>query len=345
MSPRDRIGLLGAGLLALTLPACGALPVTRPVAMADSDSEYAQGPYSPTMPAVAVSRPVAAARVRTAEPPLTGWRLEPPTPMPVEVVPARAELPAIEPVRVTAISSPAPEKLPVADQTAPALPAQAPPPAAKPDTPLVEAVRCYQNKSPDQAAQHLRNCDPTSRELLACLLPLAVRLGEGDLAQADPQDLAALVEQVQALMVPLRERAALEVPKLCFCRPVTSQDKAGVYELLDANHLFRPGEMVALYMEVRNFTCAAHGGDYRTHVATAVEVQDERGHVVYQFKIDRSEPSLSPRQDFSNGVRFALPPLPAGAYTLWLKATDLPTGRTARRSLDFRVTTVPARQG
>ena len=32
--------------------------------------------------------------------------------------------------------------------------------------------------------------------------------------------------------------------------------------------------------------------------------------------------------------------MPAGAYTLWLKVTDGPTGRTARRALDFRVTTV-----
>jgi hypothetical protein len=32
--------------------------------------------------------------------------------------------------------------------------------------------------------------------------------------------------------------------------------------------------------------------------------------------------------------------MPAGAYTLWLKVTDVPTGRTTRRALDFRVTTV-----
>ena len=29
--------------------------------------------------------------------------------------------------------------------------------------------------------------------------------------------------------------------------------------------------------------------------------------------------------------------LPAGAYALWVKVTDVPTGRTAQRSTDFRV--------
>jgi hypothetical protein len=339
MSPLNRYGIVGVILIALGLPACDSYQIVRRPAYAEGD--YAPAPSQTTMPAVAVSRPDTARPVRVPPADAASARpVDPQAQVPVEVIPMKAEMPAVEPVRVAPAGAPA---APGGDgPSAATTVAKAP---ARPDSPVVEALRCYLNKSPEQAAQHLKTCDPTSRDLLACLLPLAVRLGEGDLSRADPQDLATLLEQVQGLLAPLRERAALEIPKLCFCRPVATPGKSGVYELLEENHLFRAGEVVALYMEVRNFTCAARGGDFRTHIATAVEIHDERGQMVYHFNIDKADPSLSPRHDFSNGVRFGLPALPAGSYTLTMRVTDVPTGRTARRSLDFRVTTVPVRQG
>jgi hypothetical protein len=77
-------------------------------------------------------------------------------------------------------------------------------------------------------------------------------------------------------------------------------------------------------------------------VQTAIEVHNDRGETVWRSDPPpRSEPTLSPRQDYCHVGRFALPAnTPPGAYTLWLKVTDVPTGRTARRPLDFRVTTV-----
>jgi hypothetical protein len=254
----------------------------------------------------------------------------------------RAEGPAAggyaQPAGLTAA---APETSP--DRVPPAAPPTGPA-LGRAEAPVVEAVRCYQSQAPAQAAQALQGCDRTSRDLLTCLLPLAVRLGEGDLPRADPQDVAALVEQLEGLLGPLRERAALQIPKLFFCRPVAAPAKFGKYEVLDENHLFHPADKVALYMELRNFACEPHAGDYRTHIATAVEVRDEQGRVVLRFSDERADPSLSPRQDFCQVGQFTLPrELPAGAYTLWLKVTDVPTGRAAKRSLDFRVTTVPAR--
>jgi hypothetical protein len=210
------------------------------------------------------------------------------------------------------------------------------------ESPLIAALRCYMNKSPEQAARTLESMDQADREVLTALLPLAVRLGDGALKSADPQDLAAVVADVQAVVGPLRERAALVVPKLCFCRPVAAPPRFGKYDLLEENHLFRPGEVVGLYFEVRNFTSAPHGIDYRTQVQTAVEIHDDRGETVWRCDPPpRSEPTLSPQQDYCHVGRFALPAaMPAGAYTLWLKVTDVPTGRTTRRALDFRVTTV-----
>jgi hypothetical protein len=159
---------------------------------------------------------------------------------------------------------------------------------------------------------------------------------------ADPQDIAVLVANIETLLGPFRERAAVEVPKLCFCRPVAGQARFGMYDLLEENHLFRPGEVVGLYVEVRNFTSVPQGSDYRTQVQTAIEIHNDRGETVWRCDPPpQTDPSLSPRQDYCHVGRFALPSnMPAGAYTLWLKVIDVPTGRTTRRSLDFRVTTV-----
>jgi hypothetical protein len=310
------------------LPACcTTCPLLNPARVPEGDVEPTVA-AGPTMPAVRVGRraetdrPVRLWLRETLTARVPGRRLDPPVPLSVEVAAERVDAVTAEPVRVQEPSPAAVERV---------------------DPPLIEALRCYQNKSPEQAAEYLRQCDRAGREMLSCLLPMAVKLAESDIAKADPQDLAALAEQVQCLLTPLRERAALEIPKLCFCRPVTTAGRSGVYELLDENHLFRPGEWVALYMEVRNFTCSPRGEDFRTHIGTAIEIRDEHGQVLRHYDIDNADPSLSPRHDFCNGLRFPLPSLPPGAYTLELKATDVPSGRTAKRSLDFRVTTVPAK--
>jgi len=177
-----------------------------------------------------------------------------------------------------------------------------------------------------------------SPERPSAIVSLAMKLSDGSLLRADPQDVAAAVEQVNTLLAPLRTRAALEIPKLCFCRPIAAPARFGAYERLDENHRFRPGEMVAVYMELRNFSCTPKDGDFATHVVSTVEIHDADGKIVFRFDSpDRADSSLSPRQDYCHVGRFTLPVLPAGAYTLCLKATDVPTGRTARRSLDFRL--------
>jgi hypothetical protein len=294
--------------------------------------DHDPAPYEETLPAIPVRRPAEAKPAAVPRPPAR---------LPAEVVQTRADVPATPGPTVAAVP------LPVIESPRQS-PSPSPPPASpspvRADAPVVEALRCFQNKAPDQAAQALQDCDRTSRGLLSCLLPLAVRLGECDLARADPQDVATLVEQVQGLLGPLRERAALQIPKLCFCLPVAAPARFGQYELLDENRPFRPGERAALYAELRNFTCQPHAGNFQTHILTAVVIQDEQGGVVLEFSGKRTDPSLSPRQDFCQVAHFEVPPnLPAGAYTLWLKVTDVPTGRTAKRALAFRVTTVPAR--
>jgi hypothetical protein len=259
--------------------------------------------------------------------------------------------PAIETAAAEAPAVPAPERTTIQlvrnerpDAPAPARPAKAPSiqlqsiePIECPDSPLIAAVRSYERRQPDAAAQSLAALDALPRDLLTAIIPLAVRLSDGSLHRDDPQDIAALIERCNAALCVLRTRAALEIPKLCFCRPLAAPARFGAYERLDENHRFRPGETIGVYMELRNFSCVPQQGEFATHVQCSVEIRDADDRVVFRFDAERCEPTLSPRQDYCHVGRFVLPPLPPGSYTLWLKATDAPTGRQARRSLDFRV--------
>jgi hypothetical protein len=74
-----------------------------------------------------------------------------------------------------------------------------------------------------------------------------------------------------------------------------------------------------------------------------VEIRDYRGEKVWLNNFGaKSYLSKSQRHDFFN--RYEIPlagSFPPGRYTLWLYVDDVPTGRTASRSLDFEV--APAR--
>lgn len=303
------------GLALFALPAC--LSCSRP----SEQAEFSQNPYS-------VDGHLGSGQNSASN------RVPAPNPSP----PAAAN-PSVDPLlKQTRHDGPAP----VVPQVAPVAPTprvelRPIEPNDPPESPLVLALRNFENRQPQQAVRNLDGCDRTHRELLANLLPLAVRLGDGSLNRADPQDVAAVIEQLNIALAPLRARAALEMPKLCFCRPLAAPARFGAYEQLEDNHRFRPGETVGLYMELKNFACLPHDSQFATHVASSVEIRDAGGNIVFRFDCERTEPSLSARQDYCHIGRFALPALPSGAYTLWLKATDVPTGRTARRSLDFRV--------
>jgi hypothetical protein len=211
-------------------------------------------------------------------------------------------------------------------------------PRPVPDPTLVSAVRCYLDKRPADAVLWLDQFDKSNRELLLCLLPIVTRLGEGSLGQADPREIAVLLAQLDRVAAMLRPRAELVVSKLCFCRRI--KDSFGVYEPWEENHPFRRGDQIELYVELRNFFAQQVGSFYRIHLASRVEIRDYQGTLVkdYGFR-DRDYPDLSRslRYDFHNRFSFTVPNIPRGDYTLWFYVTDVPTGRVAKRSLDFRI--------
>jgi hypothetical protein len=218
--------------------------------------------------------------------------------------------------------------------------------AVKPpsDPPLLAALRCLLDKRSGDAVGQLLQYDKPTQDLLLCLLPALARLGEGGLDQATPEELAHLMDQLESALAALRPRSALVIDKMCYCRDI---DRYGVFEELPEQHPFRPGELVEVYVAVRNYTTTQHGDHFEIRLASSLEIKDgdkpaqpEKKPVAREH-LDRSR---VPRHDHFFSYRFYVPEnLPPGRYTLQLKIADQlsTTKREAQRGLDLRVTTRP----
>jgi hypothetical protein len=285
------------------LAPAGALPdLSLPANAVDSDSRPKDSPIEQVRyPAPSASREFVPEPPRLSELPLSSQR-----PLPGESQP--------RPERVETQAKPAPEPV------------------------VLSAMRCYLNKRPAQALLWLDHFDKPTQELLLYLLPLVARLGEGNLEHADRREIDALLVQLETMRAMLRLRADLVIDKMGFCSWI---QEFGVYQPLEENHPFLPGDVIELYAELRNFSTEQIGKRYRIQVSSRVEIRDYRGKLIWSHAFDdRDHPAVSRslRSDFHNRYSFPIPAdIPRGNYTLWLSVTDLPTGRTAKRSLDFRV--------
>jgi hypothetical protein len=323
---RTRICLVGAALVAAAVPACLQLP--SPTNDAATRAPADQAVVSSAPPAAAettVSRRPASPRLQYID--LKSVKVSPAGDA-ADVVAAKAEQ-ASPPSAPAKLDLPTIENSPLIES-----PTAAAPPA---NSPILTALRFYQADAPDRATRALDALDPNTRDVLKALLPLAVRLGTADAKAASPEDVGATVARLEAAAAALRPNAALRIARLCYCRPVQAPTRFGVYQPLEGRHAFRPGEVVALYVEMRNFTCEPKGETFQTHLGSKVEVLDAAGHVAHRFDFDAADASLSPRQDYCHVGRFLLPTLPAGDYRLRLTVTDRPTRREAQESLDLRV--------
>jgi hypothetical protein len=169
---------------------------------------------------------------------------------------------------------------------------------------------------------------------------------EGKLDQANPEDLACALRDLNQLTARLRQRVPLILDKLCYCRGV---EAFGAYDPFPADHGFqagvggKPGERVQVYVEVRNFTSRPCNDGYETCLDSTLEIRDARN-VVWRMDFPASpDRSQTPRQDFFLAYRFHVPPrMPPGRYDLWVIVREK-TGepghgdREARKSIPFRV--------
>jgi len=236
--------------------------------------------------------------------------------------------------------STSPELQPAPDVT------EVPASKAASEPPVVRALRCLMEKHPADAIVLLKSYDKPNQELLLAMLPLLARVGEESLDRAEPVELAHAADQLESAMIPLRQRAALVLDKMCFCRKI---DKFGVYEPLPDGHAFRPGESVQLYVELRNFSSAERDSCYETRLASSIRLMRVKGgqeELVYQQGFnDREHPDESQtlRHDYFINYRFCIRDnIPAGDYRLYLHVEDIATHRSVERPLELRLTTRPA---
>jgi hypothetical protein len=224
-------------------------------------------------------------------------------------------------------------------------------PAQEPDPALVSALRCLLNKNPSEALELLKPYDKTTQDMLAQLLAFIARLSEGGL-EGSPQELSALLEQLDGLTAAVRARTPLAIKKVCFCQGIYG---FGAYNALPPNPEFRAGvgsqlgDLVTIYAEVRNFRSIPKGSFYETQLVRNVEIRpaNNPNGKFYNINIpDTDKPinSHSPQQDLFLNISFNLPPLPDGQYTLRVVVEDRTAfdgeqvvPRMAQKSIDFRV--------
>ena len=329
MRRRDWVLVLGAGLSASLLPACSARPLARQ-ASSSARPEAKLGTPEEAPPTVAAVRspynllpllPDAAEEEQTAKEAAVE-----PAYFPVQdTLPGRLSLDAVE--------APTPQPLSKSLE-----PGAVGPPMEEP--PLIQALRCIQEKRPAEAVQRLAGYDKPNQEVLLALMPLAVRLTERSLTRINPQEMAMMVDQLESLIDPLRKRSALSIEKMCFCRKI---EGFGNYEPLPDDYYFQPGKTVLVYLQLRNFSCEPEDGAYVTRLVSTVEVKNFNGTYKRRAVLPaQTESSKELRHDYFSRYRFIMwNDIPPGLYTLTIRVVDqpdTPRQRAAERSLEFRVT-------
>ena len=267
------------------------------------------------------------------------------------------QISAPPPTRPAARATPAPlesvelrikphEAQPPAQPADPPRPRIDPPPApAKTDAPLVQALRAIlEHHSAEEVKEQLKSFDVETSQALLVLLASAAELETGGVEHISPRDLVGLLDRLNILSMRLRERAPLILEHMCFCKWISN---FGKYEPLE-QYCFQPGEVVKVYVEVRNFTSQREGTQYNTVLKGRMEIYEENQTKPF-FVRDcepQADPSRTARQDFFVNFRFPIPPnCPPGSYTLRIYIEDQTPAadgkkvkpRVAGSSLDFRV--------
>ncbi len=285
-------------------------------------------------------------------PPLRNHTAEPVTSQAITPI---IETPTIPPVEVKkpvelvpVLTMPA---LPVEVKQATPIPAIPAPPKLPADSPLVKAVRCLQQNKPEEALEALRQFDPATQELLSNLIHPLIRISKTPMEGMNPDEAALLVEQFTAVSDLLKTKAALTAGRICYCN--------GFRRFGDIDEDLRPafarGSTARVYVEIKNFlaepallpgrtTYESQRRGYRIRLLGHWELRDAANNVVYSEQdTERKDlnwvtPHITPPQDYWLVFGIPVPPhLRPGTYTLWIQVTDVPTGRTFRRPIEFRI--------
>ena len=217
------------------------------------------------------------------------------------------------------------------------------------DPPVLAALRAFAENHPDRGIDALKGLDRSNQEFALAVIPALVRGAQLNLSAADPQDVAALVEQLQAAAARLEARAALRVDKILFCRQVGG---FGRYEPWPEGQPYRCNGLAELYVEISHLISepTPKGDGYVTRLVSSLEIRDANGRLIEQTdpndrrltvgvaRTERAVLSRSPLQDFYMVYRIPVPAQP-GVYTVTVEIRSPGGGDRVVRSrpVEFRV--------
>ena len=213
-------------------------------------------------------------------------------------------------------------------------------------SPLVLALQCMLDDQHQEALLHLQGYDQETQEFFLRILPTLTVFTKKRLDQLTPTEVAVLNDQLHNLMATLRPRSELVIEKMCYCESVKS---FGVFAPLADGHPFlvalkdRPGELVQLYVELKNFSSELRDGRFETKLSSSIEIRDAKNEKVWSYTYDDSKQprrSLSRPSDYFIPYSFCVPvELAEGTYRLTVQIVDetMPDHRVARKELPLRV--------
>jgi hypothetical protein len=238
-----------------------------------------------------------------------------------------------------------PSSSPKPGQPQPTVEFHAAPPGEKKE-PLLEALEWFLQNQPQKALEVLKSYQRSSQDVYIILLPVLAQLTHKGVDQLSPEEASAMDEQMHTLEATLRSRARLIIDKICFCEWIKGY---GSYQALPQQHGFRPqtaeqpGELVQLYVELRNFSMEPCPQGYLTRLSSKVEIRDQSGKAQWEYNFKNKEGPLykqSPWHDCLGNYRFYMPRIPPGTYTLTITIEDLTrpgVQRIAEKSLELQV--------
>jgi hypothetical protein len=151
----------------------------------------------------------------------------------------------------------------------------------------------------------------------------------------DKRRAAAAVMRLSEAETSLRELASLTLRNLSFCKSVYGY---GSIETFDADR-FSPGEQVALYVEVENYSSKSTAKGFCTSLGSTYEILDESGERVGGGTFpDVDDCCQSRRRDFHIQFGLALPDkIEAGHYKLQLVVKDRQSDKIGHATASFEI--------
>jgi len=214
---------------------------------------------------------------------------------------------------------------------------------------LPEVLQCMLEKHHHDALKLLKRYDQATQEFFLGILPVVARVSEKPLESMNAEEVAVMQDTLERILETLRPRSVLVVNRMCFCESVKG---FGLYRPLPEGHVFqagspsRPGDLVQVYVELRNICSECREHYHETLLCSYVEISDPRdpkGRVLWKHRFDDSKQPLRSRarlHDYYNNYSFYVPALPSGTYQLTIQVTDETrheTPRVARKSVEFKV--------